>query len=577
MNDYELLKKLLLEDEINAISKLDERLNELLKETQDHDLIIQRLNPIIADLLKETIANSSDEIAKAISPIMGDAIKEQVKTQKQSIVDALYPVVGNMIAKFVSSALKETLEEINAKVQDNLSFTAIKRKITARIKGVDEAELLLREANFGTIETLFLIHTDSGLLIWQGSRNKQDVIEAEMVSSMLSAIRSFVNDWIAQKDEAYELNTIDYGDSKILLEVSGSCYLAVVVKGEVGAKMQEKITAVFSDVVQEHGDALKNFDGDTSGLDLESISQKLQTLFDTKETTSKQTAASKSSKWPLYAIAAILATLFAYLYYTSYTKEKNIALIKEKFYHTPQLNLYRLDVDIKDGKIILSGMVPSKRLKELAQKIVAKEGLGMNIVNDIVLSDVPPLEETIRTESRLLDQIYNRQKDVNISSQLKGSTIFLSGNVPSVEKKNEITENYSKINGVKNVLSTLIVKPPQIREKISFKIRQAQLDETQKNLLRYIVLKYDLINISKQKSGLKLVISAYTDGRGDIKANEKYAYERAENVKNYLIENSVKKEFIITRSYPRPPKDYKPTEDLSEARVVKFQWMYAND
>lgn len=246
MNDYERLRQLLLKNEIEAIDEIRKRINELFKETQDHDLIIQRLTPIFGDLLKKTIANSSDEIAKAISPIMGDAIKEQVKTQKQSIVDALYPVVGNMIAKFVSSALRDTLNEINAKVQDNLSFSAIKRKIIARIKGVDETELLLRESHFGIVEAIFLIDKNSGLLIWEGSRNEEEFTEAEMVSSMLSAIRSFVNDWIAQKekDDTYELNTIEYGDSKILLEVSGSCYLAVVIRGEIGIKLQERVLSL---------------------------------------------------------------------------------------------------------------------------------------------------------------------------------------------------------------------------------------------------------------------------------------------------------------------------------------------
>ena len=574
MNDYESLKKLLLQDEIEAIVKLDERLHELLKQTQDHDLIIQRLTPIIGDLLKETISNSSDEIAKVMAPIMGDAIKEQVKTQKQTIVDALYPVMGNMIAKFVSSALKDTLDEINAKVQNNLSFSALKRKITARIKGVDESELLLRESSLGIIETLFLIHTDSGLLIWQGSRDKEDVIEAEMVSSMLSAIRSFVNDWIAQSSDVFELNTIDYGDSKILLEVSGSCYLAVVIRGEARAKMQEKITTIFSELMQEHSDSLNDFDGDTSRLDLESISENLQKLFDIKESIPAQTDKKESSNWFIYAFLGIMFGLFTYLFYSSYVKEKKETLIIDKFYHTPELNLYRIDADIVDDKIILSGVVPNRRLKNLAESLVKDESLGLDVENKIVLSVLVPSVETILSHSKLLDKIYNRQKDVNISSQLKDFTLILSGKVPNISKKDEIIDSYSEIDGVKNVISAIEFSLSPITEKISFKTGEWKLNQSQKDTLKKIIKKYDLLELSNKKSALRLNISAYTDGIGDIESNKKYAEKRVKSVKDYLIKSMIKEEFIVTNSYPYPPKDYKVSQDLGEARVAEFTWMY---
>ncbi len=573
MNEYERLRELLLQNETEAIAELEKRVDELIQETSNHDLIIQRLTPIISDILKETIASSSDKIAKAMAPIMGDAIKEQVKTQKQSIVDALYPVVGNMIAKFVSSALRETLNEINAKVQDNLSFAALKRKITARIKGIDESELLLRESSLGIVETIFLIHKDSGLLIWQGSKNEEEVVEAEMVSSMLSAIRSFVNDWIAQKDDTYELNTIDYGDSKILLEVSGSCYLAVVIRGEIGMKIQERVTNIFTQVMEEHGDALGEFDGDREKIDIESVAKKLRELFDVGVVDLKKEQ--KRSKWFLYLLFVALLSSIGYYSVRNYIVEKKESIVRDKFYHSPQLTVYRLNADIDGDKIILKGIVPTDRLKNLAEKLVRDASLDLKIVNDIVVSDALTLPEAIETQMRLLDEVYNKAKDVEISSRLKNHTIIVGGKVGSFSKKYEVVSSYAKIKGVTNVIDAIDVVLAPIKEKIYFKRAKWKLDSSQKEILQHIIDKYDLVDLSKL-DGLRLDISAYADGIGSEETNRMYAQKRARSVKEYFVKHSVQESFLTTHAYPYPPKECGQIQDKNEARVAKFQWIYKN-
>ncbi len=571
MNEYESLKKLLLQEETEAIVKLNEKLAEILKETNDHDLIIKRLSPVIGDLLKDTIANSSDDMAKIMAPIMGDAIKEQVKTQKQTIVDALYPVMGNMIAKFVSSALKDTLDEINSKMQNNFSFSAIKRKMIARIKGIDESELLLQESSLGIIETIFLIHTESGLLIWQGSRDNEHVIEAEMVSSMLSAIRSFINDWIAQSSDTFELNTIDYGSSKIHLEVSGSCYLAVVVRGEVRAKMQKNITTIFSDVMQKYGDSLNTFDGDTSKLDIENISNKLEKLFDVEDIIEHEEI-SDGTRYFTFGIFSIIIASYIYVYYSSYIQEQKENLIMSRFYHTPELNLYRINADIDSDVVTLSGVVPNDRLKRLAESLVYKDKLGLSIINDIVLTNVIATPESIHSKAVLLDDIYNSQKDVNITSEFSNGTIILKGKVANNLKVSELIKNYSKIDGVENVISTIQIYLPEIREKIRYKTGQVDLSNIQKSKLKDIIVKYNLIELSKNNTLRKLNISAYTDGVGNKQRNKEYAFKRAENVKKYLVEYGVLEKFININSYPYPPKDYNTSQDPEEARVVLFSW-----
>ncbi len=577
MNDYESLKKLLLRDEIQSIEELEEKFALLLKDTQDHDLIIQRLTPVIGDLLKETIANSSDEISKVMAPIMGDAIKEQVRTQKQTIVDALYPVMGNMIAKFVASALKDTLDEINIKVQNNFSMSAIKRKIKARLKGIPESELLLQESQLGTIESVFLIHTDSGLLICQKSKNDENIDEAEMVSAMLSAIRSFVNEWIAKSDDTFELNTIDYGDSKIYLEVSGSCYLALVVRGSIRTKMQERISVTLGDIIEKHGDTLSHFDGDNSGVTYTLIGKRLEQLFDTEPQVKPIDTPTQGIGFFLLITLILIFLSSSYVYYNSYVQDQQEAAIRDQFYHTPELNLYRLDIAIDGDEIILSGLLPNERLKNLAQKKVEMNNLDLKLINDIVTTRPFVTPEVIKEKLLLIENIYNHQKNIVLKSYFDRGYIILEGEAPNSLKMSEIIESYSNLSGIDKIISRIKVRPPKIEFPYTYNTAESSLSTIQKKILDDITVSYDMKSMANLYKGFKLDIVGYADGIGDMKTNQVYAFKRAENIYNYFLKSGVDKASLGIKAIPYPPKDYNTSQDLREARVVKFVWSYMDD
>jgi hypothetical protein len=83
-----------------------------------------------------------------------------------------------------------------------------------------------------------------------------------MVAGMLTAIRSFVNDCIVQSGEVSELNQIEYGDSKIMLEVAGYCYMAVVIKGEPPHSFINKMRRNVSNLILNYGKLIQEFNGD---------------------------------------------------------------------------------------------------------------------------------------------------------------------------------------------------------------------------------------------------------------------------------------------------------------------------
>ena len=77
--------------------------------------------------IAEQISINSEEVAEAMAPAMGEAIQKQIELEQDKIVDALYPVIGNTIAKYMG----ETIQAINAQIENTLSVEGVKRKIRA--------------------------------------------------------------------------------------------------------------------------------------------------------------------------------------------------------------------------------------------------------------------------------------------------------------------------------------------------------------------------------------------------------------------------------------------------------------
>ena len=138
--------------------------------------------------------NRPMKLARAIAPEMASAIKQQIALKQEAMSDALYPIIGSTILKYIA----EMMRDINEKLEKSLSPEGITRKFKAKVQGISEAELLMKETTPLTVKAVFLIHAKSGLLISGVQPPESEELESEMIAGMLTAIRSFVNDCISQ-------------------------------------------------------------------------------------------------------------------------------------------------------------------------------------------------------------------------------------------------------------------------------------------------------------------------------------------------------------------------------------------
>jgi hypothetical protein len=114
------------------------------------------------------------------------------------------------------------------------------------------------------VEDIFLMYWDGRLIQHTTRRIKADM-DVDIMTSMLKAVQDFVKESIGQ-DSASELGSMEYGESKILIEKGKQVVLAVVIEGGEPDGFRDEIKAVIRDIQSEFGPVLHSWDGMTKSL-----------------------------------------------------------------------------------------------------------------------------------------------------------------------------------------------------------------------------------------------------------------------------------------------------------------------
>lgn len=522
--------------------------------------IAKAIGPEIAMAMQEQIRLDREAIAQALAPEMGNAIKAQIELERDAMVDALYPVIGNTIAKYMAEAIKN----INEKVSNALSVEGVRRKIRSKVQGVSEAELILRESIPFTVQAIFLIHKASGLVISEKQQEGDFSLESEMVAGMLTAIRSFVNDCIVQPGEVSELNQIEYGDSKIILEVAGYCYVAVVIKGEPPEQFIKKTRETVSNLIIKHGKSIHEFAGDPDTIS-DDLHELVKSLFDA------QFAKEKSKKPPFLvaglslAVVGLIAVSWGIHQYRSGIERRLEANTAAALASAPELAVYHLKADVKDNTLILTGKLPNQELREKAATIAASSVPKLKLDNRIVAVDVPPDPVLVEAEVQRITAVLNQIEGVAISSQYRDRKVTVEGTVIQANDALKIAGAFQKIPGVQSVTSTVKLNPLTIPNRIYFESGSLAIDSSYRDTLVKIQ------KFLEQHPQKRIKIIGHSDRVGETGFNKKLALQRAAAVRDALILQGIAPQRLLTAASKNPPPGIEPDQPLLLSRCVVFE------
>ncbi|MCB0129800.1 MAG: hypothetical protein KDD78_03090 [Caldilineaceae bacterium] len=234
-----------------------ERLGGLQGEVAEHERIIA--------LLEDQI-NDKEGLLAVITPVLADAINTSIRDSRDEMIEALYPITGRLVTRAVSEAMRDLMRNIDNQMRNNFSVDSFKRRVQARTSGVSDAELAVRTALPFEAEELFLIHRDSGLLLHYVSRDPTVDSDSDLISGMLTAIRDFVQDAFG-RGQAGELDEVQYGQMRILIEVGKYAYIAAVVQGYEPLRYRPDLREQLYNIEHDYYRVLREFSGDLAELD----------------------------------------------------------------------------------------------------------------------------------------------------------------------------------------------------------------------------------------------------------------------------------------------------------------------
>ncbi len=280
----EQLKSLLFKEDKQRVKELTQQIGALQQEINQKDRLIEKIEPIIVELLDRKIQNSREEMAKALAPAISLAIKHQIRDAKEDVVDALYPILGRMVTKAVTEAMRKLADQINTTLEKSFSWELWKKRFKAKALGVDAGKMILAESAPFELDSAFLISKDSGLLIAFANRETDEAAAAnpQVVGGMLTAIKSFVETSFAANKEG-DLEEIRLTDCQIRIQSGRYSYLAVVYRGIPSTEFDELLNECHRAIHQKYHQKLRNYDGNSAalrGIDmpLKKIIKKMQTV-----------------------------------------------------------------------------------------------------------------------------------------------------------------------------------------------------------------------------------------------------------------------------------------------------------
>lgn len=219
----QLLREILLIDDRQVAQAINKRLDVITDTLDKREKLSQKVDPIVDRKIDEFI----QDIPTTLGPTITKTLKEEIENSKDQVVEALYPIMGRMIKRYIQNEIELLSEKINKKVNNTFSFAWFKRKAKSTFTGVKESDIIISELNEAKINEVLVIEKGSGLML--GNYSLTDTLDKDMISGMLTAIKSFVED--AFKGGNQNLEAIEYELYTLHIQNFHSYYIAVVVSG----------------------------------------------------------------------------------------------------------------------------------------------------------------------------------------------------------------------------------------------------------------------------------------------------------------------------------------------------------
>jgi OOP family OmpA-OmpF porin len=337
-SDFEELRRLLMGPELEKLEELNHRLESP-----------ENFSSEVGEILPRAMAKSSqqgEQLSEAMLPMVKNILRLSIKRDINEIADALFPVIGPAIRMAIRDAFSQMLQSLNQTLESSFSFQGLKWRLQSMRTGIPFAQIALLHGLVYRVEQVFLIHKDTGLLLNHLVQQDIEGHNADLVSSMLSAIENFVGDSFEAEGNR-TLDSIEVGELSIWIEQGPDAILAVAIRGEAPNSLRTLLKQALEKIQYEFGDSLAAFDGDTSKFEETRLR-----LADCMQSQYRSQRGEKSGKGTI--VLVLLSILLLYWlgmeFYRSTQENEYVAFVKN------EPGYVVTDVYRDDGRLHITGL-----------------------------------------------------------------------------------------------------------------------------------------------------------------------------------------------------------------------------
>ncbi len=520
-NELEHLRQMLFARELVL-------LEEIVQNQKENQLDPEKISQILAESI--ILRTQKDrQLNIALEPVVDDILKESLDRHKNNFVTLLFPLIGPVIRKSISEAFISMLSNISRSMEIAFSWRGLQWRFESWRSGVPFNKIVLLHSVVYRVEQIFFIHSETGLLLSHIVNEEIPTQDADMVSAMLTAIQDFVQDSFSQ-DKDSNLSSLQMAELSVIIERNDIAYVACIVRGTPPSNFRTSLQDAFDMMLIEYAKPLADFSGDSSPF--LTASRYLQPLL-----LSRTEEIKKIPFWAkMVSVTCLLTILFggSYLWYKQFTKNTLLqdAVLSLEGY--PGIIITNI---IKHKNAPWEVLAFKDALAPHPEEILQENGFSPTLVN---FKTVPFISYN---SSIILRRVKNALSPPNtVTMELnKDGTLILSGRV-SIDWMIHARDTAKSLPGIKQVdisrlhdplIDQVLVLIEEINKThIRFPLGEATpIDEELVKLEKTVENLVQLEEIA-QKNNLSVALTIYghADATGSEKSNYEISQARAKTV-----------------------------------------------
>lgn len=512
-DEMSALKDLLLAPEQKKLHQLQDRLD-------DHEKLASEISEVLPEAVSLG-ANRDERLENALLPSVESIIMKSVKRNPNQLANALFPVIAPAIRKAIAASFQSMLQSLNQVIEHSFTIRGLKWRIESWRTGTSFAEVVILNNLLYRVEQVFLIHKETSLLLQHAILENIEAQDADMVSSMLTAIQDFVQDSFTNSGTG-SLNNIALGELRLLIEEGPHAILAVVVRGNAPADMRVSLQETLETIHLEKGPDLVDFDGNDEPF------QDIQPLL--KETLIVQLESKETKLSPLiWIIPSLLIIALSLWGYFSYLEQRRWQAYLSELQAEPGIVI--VEVERNGGKRIVKGM----------KDPLSKEPLELIRTHQLDAKDLSFQWEPYQAlyppfiQSRIIKALAPPD---SVQLTFKEQTLQLSGEATAdwlnqFYQKIAVFEEINQYSGQVKIKGIQNLKQQIESQELYFESGQSVLEKKSDSEMAPLSETIKKLVQITQKLNLPLSIEliGHTDNLGSVEQNKALQLKRARSVK----------------------------------------------